>query len=51
MGEAFLAIGQPARADDHLAALERICLIPCEEYDGLKAAIAAYATRQLARGM
>jgi len=50
MGEAFLAIGQPARAEEHLAALERICLIPCEEHDGLKAAIAAYKARRLAGG-
>jgi Flp pilus assembly protein TadD len=51
MGEAFLAIGQPARAEQHLAALERICLIPCEEYDGLKAAITAYKARRLADGL
>jgi tetratricopeptide (TPR) repeat protein len=45
IGEAFLAIGQPSRAEEHLAALARICLIPCEEYDGLKAAIAAHKER------
>ncbi len=42
LGEAFLAVGSLARAEKHLAALERICLIPCEEYDNLKGAIAAY---------
>lgn len=26
----------------HLAALERICLIPCEELDDLREAMAAY---------
>jgi tetratricopeptide (TPR) repeat protein len=51
IGEAFLAVGRPARAQEHLAALERICLIPCEEHDGLKAAIAAYTARRLAEGL
>jgi tetratricopeptide (TPR) repeat protein len=51
IGEAYLATGQPARAQEHLAALERICLIPCEEHDGLNAAIAAYAARRLVEGL
>jgi hypothetical protein len=42
LGEASLAVGELAGAEEHLALLERICLIPCEEYDGLKAAIAGY---------
>jgi tetratricopeptide (TPR) repeat protein len=42
LGEAFLAAGEAARAEEHLAALERICLIPCTEYDQLKRAIAAH---------
>jgi tetratricopeptide (TPR) repeat protein len=42
LGEAYLAIGNLAGAEQHLAALERICLIPCEEYDALKAALALY---------
>ena len=42
VGEAYLAIGNLAGAEQHLAALEEICLIPCEEYDALKAAIAPY---------
>ena len=36
----------PAKAEEHLAVLEKICLIPCEEYDDLKKAIAAYRGRQ-----
>jgi tetratricopeptide (TPR) repeat protein len=51
IGEAFLAAGQPERAQEHLAALARICLVPCEEHDGLKAAIAAYTTRRLAENL
>ena len=42
LGEAYLVQGDLAKAEEHLAALERICLIACEEYDDLKRAIAAY---------
>jgi len=42
LGEAYLVLGEPARAEQFLAALENICLIPCEEYGDLKRAIAAY---------
>ena len=42
LGEAYLVLGESAKADEHLAALENLCLIPCEEYDDLKRAIASY---------
>lgn len=42
LGEAYLVRGDLAKAKEHFAALERICLIPCEEYDDLKRAIAEY---------
>jgi|GEM_PF-553529 len=42
LGELFLALREPARADEHLGALERICLVPCEEFGELKRAITAY---------
>ena len=42
LGEAHLVLGEPATAAQHLAHLEDICLIGCEEYDDLKRAIAAY---------
>ena len=42
LGEAYLVQGDLIKAEEHLAALERICLIACEEYDDLKRAIAAY---------
>jgi tetratricopeptide (TPR) repeat protein len=42
LGEAYLVLGEPAKAEQLLAALENLCLIPCEEYDDLKRAIAAY---------
>jgi Flp pilus assembly protein TadD len=41
LGEAYLVQGDLAKAEEHLTALERICLIPCDEYDDLKQAIGA----------
>src|SRR6266567_3133652 len=43
LGEAHLVLGEPATAEQHLAHLEDLCLIGCEEYDDLKRAIAAQA--------
>jgi len=40
--DATLLLSEPATAQQHLAALEDICLIGCDEYDDLKRAIAAY---------
>jgi tetratricopeptide (TPR) repeat protein len=42
LGEAALVLGDAATAEQHLAHLEDICLIGCEEYDDLKRAIAGY---------
>jgi len=44
-GEAYLMVGDLARAEDHLAALRRICLLPCEELSDLEREIAAYRKR------
>lgn len=43
LGETYLALGSFAKAEAHLAALERICLIPCDEYGDLKRAFAQYS--------
>jgi Flp pilus assembly protein TadD len=43
LGELFLALNEPTRAQEHLTALKQICLIPCEEFDTLQQAITAYA--------
>ena len=43
LGEAQLMRGDRAKAELHLAALERICLIPCVQYQDLKRAIAGDA--------
>jgi Flp pilus assembly protein TadD len=45
IGEAYLMVKNLAKAEEHLAALDRICLLPCEEHADLKAKIAAYKKR------
>jgi tetratricopeptide (TPR) repeat protein len=42
LGELYLTLNEPSKAEDQLAALENICLIPCEEFGDLKRAIASY---------
>jgi len=42
IGEAYLMVKNLAKAEEHLAALDRLCLLPCEEYADLKAKVAAY---------
>ena len=43
IGEAYLMVGDLPKAQEHLAALEKICLLPCEELDDLKEKIAEYS--------
>ena len=42
LGELYLALGEAAKAEEELAILGEICLIPCEEYGSLERAIATY---------
>jgi tetratricopeptide (TPR) repeat protein len=42
IGEAYLMAGNLAKAEEHLAKLQKLCFLPCEEYRDLKAAIAEY---------
>lgn len=46
VGEAYLIVNDLAKAEEHLAALRRICRFPCEEYEDLEKAIAAYRGRR-----
>jgi Flp pilus assembly protein TadD len=46
IGEAYLMVNDPAKAAEHLAALEKICVLPCEEYEDLKAKLTAYGARK-----
>jgi len=45
IGETYLLVGDLRKAEEHLAALEKICLLPCEEYDDLKEKIVEYRAR------
>ena len=45
IGEAYLMANNLTKAEEHLAALQRICLIPCEEYEDLKKAVSDYRAR------
>ena len=42
IGEAYLMVGEVASAQKHLEALRKICLLPCEELEDLRKAIAAH---------
>jgi len=42
IGEAYLMTGNPAKAEEHLATLNKICPRVCEERDDLGKKIAAY---------
>jgi Flp pilus assembly protein TadD len=45
LGEAYLRIGDLAKAKAQLAQLDRLCLFGCEEYSDLKKAIAEFEAR------
>jgi len=42
IGEAYLMVGNLAKAKEHLAALNKLCFFGCEEYRDLKQAIETY---------
>ena len=42
IGQAYLKVGQPDKAAEHLARLEQICGKRCEEYQDLARSISAY---------
>lgn len=46
IGEAYLMAGNLAKAEEHLATLDKLCFFPCEEYTDLKAAISEYKAKQ-----
>ena len=45
VGEAYLMVGNLRKAEEHLAALRMICLIPCEELEDLQKKIDSYRSR------
>jgi Flp pilus assembly protein TadD len=49
VGEAYLLTGNLKKAEEHLAALDKLCFLPCEEYTELKEKVAEYKKKQQAR--
>lgn len=49
IGEAYLMVGDVASAEMHLAALRSICLLPCQEFEDLRKAIAEHRARATPR--
>jgi Flp pilus assembly protein TadD len=45
VGEAYLLVGDLPRAEEHLAALQKLCLMPCPELLDLEREIKAYRQR------
>ncbi len=42
IGEAYLMAGNLPKAEEHLAALDKLCFFPCEEFRDLRTAVAKY---------
>jgi tetratricopeptide (TPR) repeat protein len=45
IGEAYLMVGNVAKARDHLGQLDKICFFGCSEFSDLKRAISEYETK------
>jgi tetratricopeptide (TPR) repeat protein len=48
LGEAYLMVGNVAKAKEHLAELDKLCTFGCSEFSELKKAIASYETTKTA---
>jgi tetratricopeptide (TPR) repeat protein len=46
IGEAYLMVGNVAKAKEHLGQLDRLCFFGCTEYTDLKKAIAEYEKKR-----
>jgi tetratricopeptide (TPR) repeat protein len=46
VGEAYLMVGNVAKAEEHLAKLDKICFLSCDEFAELKTKIAEYKEKQ-----
>ncbi len=49
IGEAYLMVKNLAKAEEHLARLDKLCFFPCEEYSELKKAVEEYKTAKQGR--
>ena len=45
LGEAYLMVGNVAKAKEHLAQLDKLCFFGCSEYNELKSSIAAHEAK------
>ncbi len=45
IGEAYLMVGNVAKAKEHLGALDKLCFFPCQEYSDLKRAVSDYEAK------
>ncbi len=46
IGEAYLMVGNVAKAKEHLGALDKLCFFPCVEFTDLKKAIAEFEKKR-----
>ena len=46
IGEAYLMVGNLAKAKEHLSALDKLCFLPCSEYNDLKKAVAQFEAKR-----
>ena len=46
IGEAYLMVGNLAKAKEHLAQLDKLCFFPCSQYSDLKKAVADYEAKR-----
>ena len=46
IGEAYLMVGNVAKAKEHLSALDKLCFFPCVEYTDLKKSISEYEKKR-----
>jgi tetratricopeptide (TPR) repeat protein len=46
IGEAYLMVGNVAKAKEHLVTLDKLCFFPCQEHTDLKRAISAHEKRK-----
>ena len=49
LGEAYLMVGNLAKAKEQLSTLDKLCFFPCDEYAELKKSIADYEAKKGAR--
>jgi Flp pilus assembly protein TadD len=46
IGETYLLVNNLPKAEEHLALLDKLCFLPCEEYTDLKQAIEEYKRKK-----